>query len=79
MFKRTRILSLGLAMGPLYGPDGPGRNTDHTTGCQQSGGQGVQIVPESQSGAGSPGPEPARPPGGNQSIQSAPQVPRREI
>ena len=72
MFKRTRILSLGLAMALCMAQTAQAEILITPLDVSNPAGQGVQIVPESQSGAGTqaqaqnqPGPQ-----AGNQSIQS---------
>ena len=80
MFKRTRILSLGLAMALCMAQTAQAEILITPLDVSNPAGQGVQIVPESQGGAGTqaqnqPGPQEKpgagqSPQAGNQSIQS---------
>ena len=87
MFKRTRILSLGLAMALCMAQTAQAEILITPLDVSNPAGQGVQIVPESQGGAGTqaqnqPGPQekPGSPPRrGTRASSPAPQVPRREI
>lgn len=89
MFKRTRILSLGLAMALCMAQTAQAEILITPLDVSNPAGQGVQIVPESQGGAGTqaqnqPGPRRSREPGspprrGTRASSPAPQVPRREI
>ena len=78
MFKRTRILSLGLAMALCMAQTAQAEILITPLDVSNPAGQGVQIVPESQ------GPRRSREPGspprrGPRASSPAPQVPRREI
>ena len=62
MFKRTRILSLGLAMALCMAQTAQAEILITPLDVSNPAGQGVQIVPESQGGAGTqaqnqPGPQ----------------------
>ena len=70
MFKRTRILSLGLAMALCMAQTAQAEILITPLDVSNPAGQGVQIVPESQSGAGTQAQNQPGPQAGNQSIQS---------
>lgn len=82
MFKRTRILSLGLAMALCMAQTAQAEILITPLDVSNPAGQGVQIVPESQGGAGTqaqnqsgPQEKPGAgqfPQAGNQSAQSGP-------
>ena len=74
MFKRTRILSLGLAIALCMAQTAQAEILITPLDVSNPAGQGVQIVPESQSGAGTQAPR-----RGTRASSPAPQVPRREI
>ena len=86
MFKRTRILSLGLAMALCMAQTAQAEILITPLDVSNPAGQGVQIVPESQGGAGTqaqnqPGPQEKpgagqSPQAGNQSAQSGPTGPQ---
>ena len=89
MFKSTRILRLGLAMALCMAQTAQAEILITPLDVSNPAGQGVQIVPESQGGAGTQAqnqPGPQEKPGagsplrqGTRAPSPAPQAPRREI
>ena len=79
MFKRTRILSLGLAMALCMAQTAQAEILITPLDVSNPAGQGVQIVPESRVGR-EPRPRTSQAPRrGTRASSPAPQVPRREI